>query len=677
VPNGAYTLVASLAAALLFLIEPMAAKALLPALGGTAAVWSVSLVFFQTVLLGGYYYAHRLARLPPRRAAIVHGALVLAAAALVLGRGVTPRAPLGGPPALAILGALAASIGLPFLALAATGPLVARWRGGSDPYRLYAASNASSLLALLAYPLLLERHLPLAGPGFTQSRSWAGAFLVFAGLVTLCAARATTPPVLDRKGSPWPWRWVLLALVPSATMLGATQAITTDVASVPLLWVVPLALYLLTFVIAFALPVPLRFVFAITVALVLATIAVHWRILQPSPRLAVPLSLVTLFVVGLLCHGRLAAERPAPGRLTTFYLATAAGGALGSILCALLAPLIFDGIAEYPLALVLACLCGPGGPGWRRHLPRVAAAATGLLWLGAGSAGPLGGHDVFTTRSFFGVLRVRDVPGQAFVIDDQAPPRQFPMHELYHGTTLHGLQIRSGDSFQLLPTAYYHPTGPLGRAIAGLRARPGTGRLDEVGVVGLGVGALAAYAQKSERFTFFEIDPAVVRIARDPALFTYLRDTVAVVDIHEEDGRVGVAAAPDDHFYLLVMDAFSSDAVPVHLLTREALALALRKLRPGGLVAYHLSSAFFDLAPILAEAAAALGKEGLVWFDDSPQAAALAVGKARSLWAVVARDPADLEPVTPTGPWQPLATRRRPGQLWTDLQSSPLAALRR
>jgi hypothetical protein len=671
---GAYTFVASLAAALLFLVEPMAARALLPWLGGSAAVWMVSLVFFQVVLLGGYYYAHRLARLPPRRAVAIHALVVTLAAVLLLWRGALPLGPAREPPALWILAALGASLGLPFLALAATGPLLQRWLGGKNPYRLYAASNAASLLALLAYPLVIERYLPLSGAGLTQSRLWVGGFALHSALVMACGLRATGPAVEARPGR-WSWRWVLLAFVPSATMLGATLSITTDVASVPLLWVVPLALYLLSFVLAFAAPLPVRFLWAVTVALVLAVVAVQGTAIQPSPRLAIPLHLTTLFVVGLLCHGRLAAERPPPSGLTGFYLALATGGALGSVFCGLVAPLIFDSVAEYPVALVLACLCGVGAGRWRR-LPPLAAALVAVLFVAAGRLGPLAGHDLLRTRSFFGVLRVRDVPGPPFIMGEGLP-RRLPMHELYHGSTLHGLQLWTGDRLQRLPTAYYHPTGPLGRAIAGLRARPEGGRLDEVGVVGLGVGAVAGYALKSERFTFFEIDPEVERIARDPRQFTFLRDTGAVVDIRQQDGRVGLSAQPDDGFYLLVMDAFSSDAVPVHLLTREGVDLALRKVRPGGVVAYHLSSAFFDLAPVVAEAAASLQAPGLVWFDEAREPAALAVGKAPSLWVLLARKESDLEPLIATGPWQPLATRLESGQLWTDQHASPLTALRR
>jgi hypothetical protein len=783
-----FTVATALGAALLFLVEPMAAKALLPWLGGSAAVWMVSLVFFQTALLGGYLYAHLLAsRLGPRRRIVAHAVVMATAALLVWWRGTVPAGPVHGPPSLWILGALTSSVGLPFLVLAASGPLLQSWladlRDGRDPYRLYAVGNASSLVALLAYPLLVERTLPLAafagsaqaGQGLTQNGLWAGAFTLFVALVLACGIRAArrapgAGPAIPaphasrasarqrsspgRRRSPakgsevrapasspvaplsrWT-RWAFLGFVPAAAMLGTTQALTTDVAAVPLLWVAPLAVYLLTFVVAFARPVqlPLRSVGWATAALVIAVAATQWLSLRPPLQLALPLYLTTLLAVGLLCHGRLARDRPPARDLTGYYLAIASGGALGSMFCGLLAPVLFRSIAEYPIALVLACLCradAPAAPANRsRRLivdlllalglaalvaalhaalaprqsasplslqievavaclacaalawrPRAFAAGAAVLFVMVARTGPQTGFDILVTRTFFGVLRVKDAPGLPFSTEDgpDARPRQLPMHELYSGTTLHGTQLRTGDQLQRLPTTYYHPMGPLGRAIAGLRARPGRPRLAEVGVVGLGVGSLAAYAQPGERFTFFEVDAEVARIARDPALFSFLQDSQGINDVVLADGRIGLAAQPDARYDLIVMDAFSSDAVPVHLLTREALGILLSKLRPGGLVAYHLSSRYFDLGPVMAAGAAALGAPGLYWYDETPRPAGLAVGQAASCWVLVARDAADLEPVRPTGPWTPLSSQGRiPGTrwLWTDRYSSPLTALR-
>jgi hypothetical protein len=745
-----FTAATALGAGLLFLIEPMTAKGLLPWLGGTPAVWTVSLVFFQTTLLAGYLYAHLLtSRLPLHRTVVIHGVLAAIAVVLILLRGTAPTGPVQGPPALWLLGALASSVGLPFFVLAATAPLMGRWvaalPGERDPYPLYAVGNASSLLALLAYPLLVERALPLASfagtatGGLTQNALWSALFVVFAAIIGLCgfqvARQSAAPARLMRQetgatpGSTW--QWMFLSAIPAAAMLGTTQALTTDVAAVPLLWVVPLALYLLTFVLAFARPhwLPPRILSWALAALVLVVAATQWLSSRPAPRLALPLYLATLFAAGALCHGRLARSRPPARELTGFYLAIAAGGALGSMVCGLLAPLVLRSVAEYPAALVLACLCRPGGRiGLRRdvvpalafiavvatvhwmltpsnpmaarslqvEVPLISLAlavlafrpwpfATGLavMFFMAATTGPNAGHDVLTTRSFFGVLRVKNTPGMPFVTGDgqDRAPTRLPMHELYHGTTLHGIQIRTGNQLQRLPTSYFHPQGPLGRVFAGLRARPGRPQLAEVGVVGLGAGTLAAYGQAGERFTFFEIDPKVAQIARDPELFSFLEDSPARTEIVVADGRIALAAQPDGRFDLLVMDAFSSDAPPVHLLTHEALALVLRKLRPGGVAAYNVTGTYFDLAPVLAEGVAALGDlaGGLYWSDDSHLPAGLALGKAPSCWVVVAADRAYLEAIRGTGPWAPLSSQRRTGGrrwLWTDRSSSPLAALR-
>jgi hypothetical protein len=691
---------AFLGAALLFLVEPMATKALLPILGGSAAVWSVSLVFYQALLFLGYAYAHLITRrLSLRGAALLHGAVMVVAALRLPLRGFTTAGIGATPPALWVLGALASSVGAPFFALAATGPLLQRWLAaatGREPYPLYALGNAASLAALLGYPLLVERTLPLSalpgGPaaqGFTQSGLWCAGFLAFAFLSCTCAAIAVRSDARrpDESAARAPWaawlRWMALAAVPSAATIGTTQALTTDVASVPLLWVLPLAVYLATFIVTFgrARP-PLRSASVAVVVLVLGVVACRWRAVQPDPHVALPLYLAALFAVGVLCHGRLAQGRPPAGQLTAFYLAIAAGGAIGSLLCGLLAPLLFRSVVEYPLALVLACLAiSSGGGPLRRLWPAAFAGAVATSFVIIALRSPIASNQRLITRSFFGVLRVDEAPGPMFkpaVGPHAGQPMSLPMHELYHGTTLHGLQVRR-PSEQRLPTSYYHPSGPIGRVFAALRdaQHPSLG---QVGLVGLGVGTLAAYAQPGDRFTFFELDPAVVRIARDPALFSYLADSAGEVTVVVADGRIALGAAPDGRFRLLVIDAFGSDAVPVHLLTREALALDLRKLSPGGLVAFHLSSRFFDLAPVLAAAAASLGEPGAFWHDDSLSTVEAITGKRPSDWAVVAADPADLAALMASGPWVPLSSQLHATDgpwLWTDRRSSPLGALRR
>jgi hypothetical protein len=341
------------------------------------------------------------------------------------------------------------------------------------------------------------------------------------------------------------------------------------------------------------------------------------------------------------------------------------------------APTVFRSIVEYPLALVLACLAVPSA---RRAVPVALAAVAAALFVVAEVRSPLAGHTLLSVRTFFGVLRVRDAPGLKFLATagpHAGEEMSLLMHSLYHGTTLHGAQVmRPGRP--ATPTTYYHPSGPIGRAFEALRADPMRPPLREAGIIGLGVGSLAAYANRDERFTFFEIDAAVVSIARDPELFSFLRECPGAVDVVVGDGRVALQSEPDGRFDLLVVDAFSSDAVPVHLLTREALALDLSKVSGTGLVALHLTSNFFALAPVVAEAAASLGVEGLYWEDAEISAAQLVTGKLPSRWVLVSRDPAALSSVARRAPWVPLATQRRPEgerQLWTDRYSSPLSAL--
>ena len=708
-----YSVAVALGAALLFLIEPMEAKALLPELGGSPGGWTGSLVFYQTALLAGYAYAHGLVRsLTRRQTAIVHVVAVAGAALVLPWHGPTHLEHGQMPPSIWILGTLAASVGLPFLVLAATGPLLQRWAVAipttRSPYLLYALGNGSSLAALFAYPALLERYLPLTAPlgaspetGPTQHGAWSCAFLVFAFLILACAAQTALAP-----GAQMPARrsfdrstslrqrvtWVALAALPSAAMLSTTQALATDVASVPLLWVGPVAVYLVSFIVAFAAPgrFPVWVASWATVALVLGIAGSQWITDRPNPVVALPLYLATLLAIGLQCHARLAEQRPPAGSVTSFYLWIAVGSAAGSFSCGLIAPLVFRSVAEYPLTLVLACLVAPatsqgGNPRshrlWRVVRNRAVPVMVALSFLAIAVRNRLAGHELLEVRTFFGVLRVRDASGPAFIPlggPHQGQEVRLPLRELYHGTTLHGVQV-TRPSLLHLPTTYYHPSGPIGRVFTALRADPKRSPLlAHVGVLGLGVGSLAAYAKSGERFSFFELDPEVARIASDPKLFSFLSDCEGHVEIVIGDGRIALANEPDATFGLLVVDAFSSDAVPVHLLTREAVELALRKLWPGGLVAYHLSSNFFDLSPVMAEAAASLGKEGVYWDDEALSPTEVATAKQPSRWAVLAADPGALVPLKGADGWVPLTSRRRlrgGPWLWTDRYSSPLAAL--
>lgn len=749
-------------AMLLFLVQPMAAKLMLPALGGSPAVWNTAMVFFQVALLAGYAYAHLLARrLSWRRQIVVHAIVLLAPLAFLPMRiGASPPAE-GGSPAFWVLSALAASIGVPFVVVSTTGPLLQRWYAASgsarsdDPYFLYAASNLGSLGSLLAYPLLLEPRLAVATGGWaSQTGLWAWGYVLYALLVAACGvvlwrtrreeAPAVAAPIAEEDArDAWKTQgtWIGLAFIPSSLMLGTTLTLSTDVAAVPLLWVLPLAVYLATFVVAFSAwgPAAADASRWILPPLVLALVWTMWTTARPDPMVGVPLFLGVLATAGLAVHGRLAAMRPPVERLTRYYMLISLGGALGGIFCALVAPLIFTSVIEYPIALGAACLVLPGvdarGRGVERrarwidlaapaalavvlafailpyirqisddlvpHMRNVALigilataafvlrpvrfglAALVLVFIGQTWRTSVGEIE-FSARTFFGVMRITKVNGIDFEVKsgpEAGLKANIPFHALYHGTTLHGAQLMH-PQLRYRATTYFHVKGPLGHVFRTFRRQP---ILDEVVVVGLGVGSIGAYAEKGQRFRFYEIDPEVIAIARNPDWFTFLRDAEArgaTIATAAGDGRKLLEREPDGSIGFLVMDAFSSDAPPLHLMTREAMELYFRKLRPDGLLAVNVSVEHFDFVPVLAEMAAATGHAGLYWVDTAPLSEQDRVdGKASSRWIVLGRDATRLAPLMRgDGGWQPLDGFRQPARshelLWTDDFASPLSILR-
>lgn len=742
-----------LTSALLFAVEPLIAKGLLPVLGGGAAVWTTAVAFFQLALFVGYLYAHLApAWLGARRHAWLHVALL---AGVAVGFPLRPAAAWIAPPAhqaLWLFGRLALSIGPVFVLLAATAPLVQRWfastshPGARDPYFLYAASNAGSLVALLAYPILLEPLLGLAG----QRRDWTVGLSVAVALLAACVATTRRNATAGTRGRPagdppanassaslpgpsspsspsssspqapsppttWTRRahWLVLSAVPSSLLISVTSYMTTDLMALPLLWVMPLALYLLAFILAFA-PSPLSpprrvawiqalMLVPLTVQLSLRTGTVGWNVL--------PAHALLFFVTALVCDQTLARSRPGGDRTTEFYLWVAAGGALGGLFNVLLAPRLFTSLVEYPIGLVLAALLRPPpevpgdrpGP-WARPIDLVLPAAlAGLLLIGIRAAHTVelkfGERDglialgvvlagagvavysfrfapgrfglglaailvaggtysngatrlVYAARSFYGVL----------VVDLEPPTTMM----LEHGQTLHGAQDLA-PARRHEPLTYYSRRGPVGDL---MEAWQGQAQRRRVGVVGLGAGTMAAYALPGERWTFFEIDPGVLDIARDRGLFSFLRDARAPVDVVIGDARLSLSAVPDGTFGILVLDAFSSDAVPAHLLTREAMALYGRKLSPGGVLAVHLSNRFLDLEPVVAGSAAAAGLGALVRFDEVDAARARALERS-SHWMVLARSPLDLAPLARDKHW----THPRTGPGWTDDASNLWGAL--
>ncbi len=714
-------------AVLLFSIQPMFARMVLPLLGGAPAVWITCMLFFQAVLLAGYGYAHLAARMLSRRWQVALHVVLLLLAFLVL----PPAVPAGMAPPAAhspvpwLLNCLVAAVGLPLLVLSASAPLLQRWLvdtghpGGRDPYFLYAASNLGSLIALLAYPIAIEPHLRLA----EQSRLWAVGYGVMAGFALACALvvwrAASAGNAVESRSRESPTvrlspgqvaRWLALSSVTSSLMLGLTTYLTTDISPIPLLWVGPLALYLLTFVLVFAsraLVSEHMLARALPLCVLLLVMTMAARAAGPL-WLLVALHVVTFFVAAMLCHGQLAASRPPTTQLTAFYLILATGGVLGGVFNALLAPYLFPEVVEYPLAIVLACLLRPSprpeGPRARDRwlalavpvviialVPGLAVAARALstpdaairiivlgppvlmcfalrdhraafalgiaaIMLSSAVLGD-GGHVLHRERSFFGVSRVS--------VDTQRGRRV-----LWSGSTAHGFQSLD-PALEREPLAYYHRTGPLGQIFGTLARDPGRA---PVAIVGLGAGSMACYGDGQRPFAFFEIDPAVERIARDPRYFTFLRTCGATVTVALGDARSSLERAPDHRYGLLILDAFSSDAIPVHLLTREAVALYLRKVADGGLLAFHISNRYVDLEPVLAGVVRERGLVGLLRRDHDIPASDRQLGRTESDWAVIARRSEDLGALSRTSGWSPLTPG--PGYVWSDDFSSVLGIVR-
>lgn len=661
-PSGGliFTVTLFLSAALVFLVQPMFARMATPLLGGSPNVWNVSLVCFQAALLAGYAYAHLLTRLVPqlRLQVILHVALLLLAA-LILPLELTGL--LGPPdpaqPALWLIGVFAISIAPPFAILSATAPLLQAWyaRTGRpdahDPYHLYAASNAGSLIGLAAYPLVLEPLAPLAGQAIGWSLGYGAVLLLLAGcgLLTLRASRTGGGQVVAAAEKPAPpvlWRqrlwWLVLAFVPSSLLVGVTTHIATDVASAPFLWAPPLMLYIGSFIIVFSKRPPIRTAHAAAILPLIAGLAL-FSLTKVSgiPTLAsFVIHLGALFLAAVACHGLLAEDRPETGRLTEFYLILSIGGVLGGAFNALLVPVIFTTVAEYPLMLIAALALMPHrdwlGPLRSIVLAGIAAgaaviaqyvydvpalaredvrsffvllllalvalylvrrsrlagmAAAGALWAIGAAASPTSG--AYSERGFFGVVKVQDRDGYRLMV---------------HGTTLHGAQSLDADD-AWRPATYYAPETPIGQVFSA-HTRPG-----RVGVLGLGIGSVACYAWPGQRYSFYEIDPIVARLASDPERFSYLSECAPEADIVLGDGRLALAAEPEAAFDILLIDAFSSDSVPAHLLTREAMALYLSRIREDGIVLLHVSNRYMALETVAARVAGQLGVPGRMQYD--------------------------------------------------------------
>jgi hypothetical protein len=738
----AFVATAFLSAGLLFSLEPMVGKLMLPLLGGSPAIWNTCLLFFQAMLLAGYAYVHFGIRLlGVRRHAVLHVALIAASLLLVPPDVGTPEPPIHGSPVWWLLLLLLRTIGLPFFVMSATAPLVQRWLAesshpsGRDPYFLYAASNLGSLAGLMLYPFVLE---PLTGLR-AQALGWATVYVLFAVLLATLAVRiwreagrrgvgapagstpvaaAATPGALPAGPGPTVQpagaepvapltaaRWTAVAFVPSALLLAVTGHVTTDIAPMPLLWLLPLSIYLATFVAAFAgrgerlLPWARARQPVVVIGVVIAVLVGF------NPVWMLPVHLAALALAAWLGHAQLAAERPPAVQLTAFYLWLSVGGTLGGVFGVLVAPVVFMPETEYGLLLVASLLL-PGrataaAPGLSRRkvvyvlgasvvVFIVAMAVGGGRWAAAALAPALvmalhaldarrellaagvavglivalpvlertgGLGDVIAAeRNFFGTLRVRE--------DDTS-------RRLLHGRTLHGAQLTDPER-ALEPTTYYAAAGPLGDVFALLATRDETAH---IGVVGLGVGTAACLGRPGDTWDMYEIDPAVVRMARDPELFTFLSACAPDAAMIIGDGRRALQLRDGVRYDLLILDAFSSDAIPAHLLTREAFALYAERLARDGILAVHISNRYLDLAPVVAASARDAGLAARIR-EDGGEAAG--VTRSASVWVALAHTETPLmllEALRPDAGWRRLEPRPR-FRTWTDDYTNLLRVLR-
>ncbi len=656
---------------LLFLVQPLIARLILPWFGGSAAVWTTCMLFFQVLLLAGYAYSHFLVKrfASARAQALIHTLLLAAAVAMLPIAPAEAWKPAGeDEPISRILLLLGATVGLPYLLVASTSPLLQAWfaraRPGENPYRLFAVSNLASLVALVGYPFVVE---PFLASG-QQVRAWSWLFATFALLCALVAWRTPPRPQSAVRGDPQRlgraplMLWLALSATGSVLLLAVTNHLTQNVAAVPLLWLAPLTLYLASFIIAFEgrnwyrpeLVWPLVLAWLAGMAWLLADADYHFDL-----PLQLAIFLPGLFLGCLFCHGELYRLRPAPSHLTAFYLIVSAGGALGGLLVAVVAPLAFDAYYELGIGLVvlgvLAALRFAA-------LGRVQGVASLAVLLGASAAAAYDGlryyEDVrLSERGFYGVLRVKEYG---------APGEPGHLRRLVHGAIMHGEQYMD-DARRDMVTTYYTETSGIAAAIGSRGSAP-----RRIGVIGLGTGTIAAYGRKGDLYRFYDIDPRVMDIARSE--FTYLSDSKAEIELALGDARLTLAREPPQNFDVLAVDAFSSDAIPVHLITKEALGVYLKHVRPDGIVAFHVSNRFLNLIPVVARLAREQGAHAVLVSDDpDDEDDGL---RSRSDWVLVLRDAASLarEPIVKAGA---KPAEDRPGwRTWTDDYSNLIQILK-
>ncbi|MEM9331540.1 MAG: fused MFS/spermidine synthase [Pseudomonadota bacterium] len=682
-----------LSALLLFFVQPMFAKMALPLLGGSSGVWNTAMVFFQAVLLGGYFYAHLLSKYFPFRIQILLHGLVLSSAMFILPIALPTGwdVPLTGTPTLWLLGLFGVALGVPFFALSANAPLLQKWfsytnhKSAADPYFLYAASNLGSLLSLLSYPVLVEPFFRLSGQSFTWALGFAVLVLMIVGSGFLAAQFTSKTAVVSQapENAAKPMThirrfvWVGYAILPSSLMLGVTAHLTSNVASAPFLWVMPLALYLLTFIVAFS-PKPIISFKSVERVFPYVVVAALLLISVQTSNFAIEIfgNLLCFYIIAQMCHNRLAADRPSSENLTEFYFFMSLGGVIGGAITALIAPIIFNDVYEYHLILAVAGLVAVGTFPSKRALLReigiglLIVAATAMFVTFANQLPVLirnilllsivcfllfGVHlfrkmpvrlcfqllaiallaismrqvvsdksqqIIFTDRSFFGVSKVI-----------YKETKDGPVHIFQHGSTKHNVQLRATDALDY-PLAYYSPEGSFGQAVDALRGRVPN---PSIAVIGLGAGAMACHVRSEENWKFYEIDPLVIEMARTQELFTYVNNCAPDAPIVTGDARLTLEKEAGSSFDLIMIDAFSSNVIPAHLVTLEALELYRSKLKAGGFVFFHTSNRNLDVSSVVLNVVEAAGlsarfivtepKESEKYYDQVSQSAAVLVGE--------------------------------------------------
>ncbi len=719
-------------ACLMFVLQPMFGKALLPLLGGSASVWNTCMVFYQTLLFLGYSYAHLLTSyFKPRRQIIIHGTLLaLSLSFLPISLIYNSAPPISDNPSIWLLNTLLLSIGLPFFILSTTSPLLQKWfsalghSSSNDPYYLSIASNTGSLLALLSYPFFLEPEWGLS----QQQHYWSVGFLLLASLISICmlhlrhcrkdkvnevrtSESTKKHPNINRKV-----QWLLLSFIPSSLLLGTTNYISIDIATVPLLWVIPLALYLLSFILVFS-----KFnnaiqkkTFLIQPVIVIPFLVYYFSQYKlNSFSLELIIHLIVFFISIMVCHGELAKKRPGPEHLTQYYLIMSFGGMLGGIFNSFVAPLIFNSIYEYPLMLVFALMLNPTHQRIRLYLKTNLAKTLLLAYLltffvvfyfnydqfndvivlcltlivvGIASyfltkKNPLyiplfgllivscalpekqqGDEILYQSRNFYGILTVKKNTNVAI------SNRKETLHELYSGTTKHGTQLTSDFNLHCKPNGYYAQQGPLGEIFQHFDS---VNQNWDIGVVGLGAGEMMGYAKKSQNWDYFELDPAVIDIASNSNYFTFLKKCTDHYLVHLGDARVSLEKQVKK-YDMLVIDAFTSDSIPTHLLTKEAIELYLSRLNPNGILVMHISNRYLDLKPVLADHANKLKLAALIKEYRPRKNIPLVF---RSDWAVFSKKPEDLKPLlelVSQFQWQKLELKQDI-RSWTDDYTSIMA----